>query len=76
MCSKSGSPDQLKTRFTIWGALSGLACGVCLSVSALPFLPVLQAETGTLIATVLVSGTLGAFVGFSLALMKDGNGGA
>jgi hypothetical protein len=63
-----------KTRFAVWGAVTGLACGVCLTPGAVVLLPGLRGETGALIAAILAAGALGAIVGFSVAMMKDGSG--
>lgn len=64
-----------KTRFTVWGAVAGLACAIFLAPAALVFVPGLQEDSGALIAAIFFAGALGAVVGFSVAMMKDGSGG-
>ena len=63
-----------KARFALWGAVTGLACGVCVTPGAVVLLPGLQGQTGPLVAAILAAGALGAIIGFSIALMKDGSG--
>ena len=70
--AKMNAPS--KARFALWGAVTGLACGVFLTPAAVVFLPGLQGETGVVITVILVTGALGAVVGFSVAMLKDGGG--
>ena len=63
-----------KARFAVWGAVIGLACGVCFTPAAVALLPGLQLETGAVIMAILFAGALGAIVGLSVAMMKDGSG--
>jgi hypothetical protein len=70
--AKMNAPS--KARFALWGAVTGLACGVFLTPAAVVFLPGLQGETGDVITVILVTGALGAIVGFSVSMMKDGSG--
>jgi hypothetical protein len=67
-------PLNTKARFAAWGAVTGLACGVFLTPPALVFVPALQGATGAVIVAILVAGALGAIVGLSVAIMKDGSG--
>lgn len=61
----------VKLRFTIWGVVAGLGCGVCVFVFALPFAPMRTGMAGSLVSATVFCGALGGILGFLLGSDRE-----